>query len=194
MQYSASQVDQAVNLIYQSGVDEFNYLFLSHAKAFIAYCFTKTYNIFSYKEHVIIQQETDIIATMGFCAGKRAYLLHIVTLYYIFNFFSFRAALSVLYRCMRIKTVWKMPCINGFYISNLCTHKQFRKKRIATELIQEKILFTQQINTPLYLDVRADNQACRLYEKLNFKSVYIKEPSISLSKQGISKTIRMMHS
>ena len=193
MQYSASQVDQATNLIYQSGVDEFNYLFLAQAKDFIACCFTKTCNIFSYKEHVIIQQDTDIIATMGFCSGKWACLLHIVTLYYIFKFFSFMSALIVLYRCMRIKTVWKMPCLRGFYISNLCTNEKFRKQSIATQLIQAKILFTQQINTPLYLDVRAENPACRLYEKLHFKPVYIKEPSISLSKHGISKTIRMMH-
>lgn len=175
--------EQTVPLIYSSGPDAFDYVFAvdhsQQAKDFLTYAFARSYGMFSYCQHQVIEvdsllnQRQPVAASMVCYSAKGFMRRNLATMLSIYKFYGFRKMFGVFNRGLKIETMIKPPRKNCWYIGHLGVRPELRGHGVGHFMIQQALLAAnKQKFERLALDVSQQNPAAeRLYHRLGFKTV-----------------------
>ena len=168
-------VETALQLIYSSGPQAFEYLFPRHGATqqdFLRFAFTDGNGFLGYKNHLVATsngQVVGIAAFYNFSTYARLTLEHLAQLlrfYPALNFFG----LAV--RGIHLKSIMPAPTQNMHYVANFGVVKAFRGMGIGTCLLDHQRAQALTLGRTRYaLDVSVDNQrAQELYERYGFSA------------------------
>lgn len=168
--------ESALELIYGSAKDRFDYLFSCDGKTardFIKYSFLHRSGLYSYTIHNVVTNNGEIVGIVSSYGCMKAFRLYIETLIMLLRFYRLRLTMDILVRVR--KAGGHLPPISkdAVYGDNLCIEKTMRGKGIAILLIEYQFAWMRfKQYKVLYCDVEANNRsALRLYKRMGFELV-----------------------
>lgn len=165
-------IDAAIPLIYSAGPMTFNYIFAvdyeAQAQDFLRYAFTQTDGQFSFMEHTLITDDSNVVGCGSLMSGNNV-LKHLwINLKQIVCFYGIRKSLGVIYRGLQVERIVPPPKSDRAYIGNLGANPQ--GKGYGSRLIDHLIDKGRDKNFEIAaLDVAETNANARqLYERMGF--------------------------
>ena len=168
-----TDVDDAVPLIYSSGMEAFDYILNQGDKTaldFLRFAFLHGGGHFGYKNHVVVEIQRRLVATGAFDSGPEYKALNIGMGEQILRFYGSLASLPVIKRSLITKKIMPPMSKDMEYISNLGVAPDLRGRGIGSTLLNRQKEAAKAKNRRVYaLDVSVNNpRAQKLYERLGF--------------------------
>lgn len=188
---------EAVDLLYQSGPEIYEYLFTignKKAKDYIAFEYAINRGLCAHSKITGIYYNKKLIGTACLSSRKDYDAIVLETLFNVFKFYTLKESLKVLSRFMKLNKVMKSPKRNELYLSNFSISSSHRNKGFGTAFIEVAKNTCRSMGfTLLGLDVEEDNhKAFNLYNRVGFKTVKIFSTQIRhplLEEIGMKKMI-----
>mgnify|MGYP000250288741 CR=1 FL=1 len=171
----ASDVEQAIPLMFSAGPEAFRYVFSVNYKDqaldFLRYAFCQGDGEFGYKDHQLALDKGKVVALVGRRLGKDNSAYMLAAIKQIFGFYGFITGLRVIIRGLRFEQIVTPPKAGVACLHNLGVSEGQRGKGYGRQVIEKFIEQAKSKGVSLVsLDVAETNpRAKALYERLGFE-------------------------
>ncbi len=189
-----SDINDAVPLIYSSGVPEFEYGFSTvstEVTGFLGYAFADGRGFFGWRNHIVATSNYRVIGIAAFYSGQEYLRLSTELVWQVFRFYPFKDIPCVLWHMHQLQSRMPKPEKTMHYIANFAVRNDMRSQKIGSTLLLYQFKRAKDLGRTVFaLDVSVDNpRAQALYERLGFK--IMKTNSFTGDKSKVADTIRM---
>jgi len=172
-----ADVETAVNMIYSSGPNAFNYVFNTDQKGtaldFLRMAYLDGAGEFGYRNHLVVTEAGRVVGAGGGWSGKTGLAFLVAGARQIFSHYGLVCGMQVVIRGLRTEGVIPPPSSDQFYLGHLGVLPELQSRGIGKLLIRH--LLDQGIAAGFKcaaLDVAVTNpRGQALYERLGFKVV-----------------------
>ncbi len=173
---NASDVEQAVPLIYSSGPAAFDFVFKRaglDAQGFLRAAFVDGRGMFGYPRHWAGERAGKVVAVGTGYSGDLNLSNSVQAARQILLNYGPVSALPVLLHGLQVERVIQPPSKHVYYLAHLGVAKQLRGQGVGTQLVERLLQLGRAAGfKQAALDVAASNpQAQALYERLGFALV-----------------------
>ena len=192
----ASDVEDAVPLIYSSGPIAFDYVFANkkgNAEGFLRYAFQDGAGEFGYRNHVVGTIDGKVACIGAGFTGESGLSFMLSAIRQIINFYGLFQSPSVIIKGLRMEQVIKPPAAKLYYIAHLGVAPELQGQGIGTQLLNHLLSPEYTAGCSMAaLDVAVTNpRAETLYERLGFTVTGLSESRLS-SEWGTVANLRRM--
>lgn len=187
-------VNDAVPLIYSSGMPEFDYGFsCDNHKAidFLTTVYTDGSGFFGWRNHVVATANNTVIGIAACYSGDDYLRLSLELISQVVHFYPPQSVPYVLWRMHLLQSRMPKPGKLMHYVANFGVRSDMRGKHVGSTLLLNQIITARELGKiVMALDVSVDNpRAQTLYERLGFKAVRLNK--FIGDKKKLADTVRM---
>jgi ribosomal protein S18 acetylase RimI-like enzyme len=170
-----ADVETAVQLIYSSGPNAFNYVFNTGGKGsaldFLRMAYLDGAGEFGYRNHLVVVEDGKVVASGGGWSGKNALAFLVAGARQIFSHYGLICGVQVIIRGLRTEAVIPPPSSSQFYLGHLGVVPDLQGRGIGKVLIAHLLEQGRAAGFKVAaLDVAVTNpRGQALYERLGFK-------------------------
>ncbi len=170
-----ADVDTAIQLIYSSGPNAFNYVFNTDDKGsaidFLRMAYLDGAGEFGYRNHLVALENGQVVASGGGWSGKSGLAFLVAGARQIFSHYGLSSGIGVVVRGLRTEAVIPPPSSSQFYLGHLGVLPELQGRGIGKILIAHLLEQGRAAGFKVAaLDVAVTNpRGQALYERLGFK-------------------------
>jgi len=167
--------DVAVPLIYSSGPDAFDYVFMTgeggDAQGFLRHCFVDGAGEFGWRNHWVGVLDDRVVAVGAGYGGEAKWPFTLAAARQIIGHYGLRGGLGVIARGLRVESVIRPPEGDMHYLAHLAVRPELRGRGVGRALIDHLIGRARDAGRRrITLDVAASNpRAEALYQRAGFR-------------------------
>lgn len=181
--------DAAVPLIYSSGPDAFDYVFMTRdggdALGFLQHCFVDGTGEFGWRNHAVGVIGDRVVAVGAGYGGEATWPFTLAAARQIMGHYGLRRGLGVMVRGLRVESVIRPPEGDMLYLAHLAVLPELRGLGVGRALIDHLIGLARGVGRRrVTLDVATSNpRAEALYQRAGFR-VTVERKSLLANESG----------